>query len=257
MAKIALFANAQPGVLIAEYLQQQSDDTVQALYLCDHYPAINTEIKTASGLTSTQIFDGHAVDDPAHLKWFKAQHFDAIICVYWPYLLKLEVFAGVPVTVNFHPALLPINRGWFPHVHSILDGSPTGVTLHAIDANADTGPIWVQKEVPLKPTDTAKSIYDRLQQEIVALFKATWPGIKNGKLTPYPQDASKAVYHSKKEIAALDAIDLNKKYSGRELIALLKARSFGNKGFAYFEENGEKVYLNLRLSHSNHFEPES
>ena len=66
-----------------------------------------------------------------------------------------EIFSSVETTVNFHPALLPINRGWFPHVHSLIDGSKAGVTLHQIAEGADTGLIWVQEEEKIISTDTA------------------------------------------------------------------------------------------------------
>ena len=104
--------------------------------------------------------------------------------------------------VNFHRALLPINRGWYPHVHSILDGTPTGVTLHLVDENADTGPILVQKEVQLEPIDTADSIYHKLQNEIVLMFKENWIKIKNHEITPTSQDESKSIYHKKSEISS-------------------------------------------------------
>ena len=38
------------------------------------------------------------------------------------------------------------------------------------------------------------------------------------------------------------------------VINLLRARSFNNLGFAYYKSNGEKIYLNLKLSKSNKFE---
>ena len=70
--------------------------------------------------------------------------------------VKASAFNLAKDSVNFHPAFLPINRGWYPHVHSIVDGSKLGVTLHRIDEGADTGPIWVQKEMRLLPHDTSK-----------------------------------------------------------------------------------------------------
>ena len=156
-------------------------------------------------------------------------------------------------TVNFHPALLPIGRGWYPHVHSIINGTPTGVTLHAMIDRPDAGPIWAQKEVPLSPYDTAYTIYMRLQREIVELFRETWPKIAAGEATPVPQDEDKAVYYPKKLVDSLDPLDPNGKMTVRDLINRLRARSFGDLGFAFTEEGGQRVYLNLRLSRDIHF----
>ena len=78
-----------------------------------------------------------------------------MISVFWPWLFSSRIYQAVRLTVNFYPSLLPINRGWFPHVHSLVDGSASGVTPHQIEAGADTGVIWVQKIVLHRPTDTA------------------------------------------------------------------------------------------------------
>ena len=127
------------------------------------------------------------------------------------------------------------------------------MTLHEIDEGADTGPIIAQKAVAVRPTDTAKSLYDRLQVEIVALFKETWPKVVAGETDPFQQNEEEANYQKKRAVKKLDPIHLDRTYTGQELIDRLRARSFGDKGFAYFEVAGERVYLNLRLGPSPDF----
>ncbi|MBX3721897.1 MAG: hypothetical protein KF713_08665 [Turneriella sp.] len=246
--RIALFANSGPGLEIAEFLKKQSDDEIVCLYLADHYPEIDAQIRNVVNLPSERVFAHDSVKNDNHVNWFRSQNIDFIITVYWPYLLKFSFLQLARDSVNFHPALLPINRGWYPHVHSIIDGSKTGVTLHRMDAGADTGPVWYQKEVPVLPTDDAKALYVRLQSAIIAAFAENWSRIKSGKIIPSPQDESLAVYHAKKEIDTLDEIDLNKTYKAADLINLLRARTFGNKGFAYYYSEGKKIRINIRLN---------
>ena len=252
---IALFASHLPGLKVAEYLSRCAPyDQVHALYLTGENAESDEKIIQALGIHRDRVFFGSDIlKNEAHLDWLNKQELDTIICVYWPWLLKENVFTLANTTINFHPALLPINRGWFPHVHSIIDGSKTGVTLHKIDKGADTGDIWAQKEVPLLITDTAKDIYDRLQDEIVRLFEEKWEYIKLDKVKSTLQNHNQAIYHSKAEIDQLDYIDLDKIYTARELINKLKARSFGSKGFSYFEEDGGKIYLKIQLSKTNSF----
>ncbi len=255
VTRIALFANHLPGVRVAEFFAKSRDNNrVEALYLVGEQAENDKKILSELGLNSQNVFFGSDVmKSPEHIKWFREQQFDAIICVYWPWLLTEQIFSSVKTTVNFHPALLPINRGWFPHVHSIIDGSKTGVTLHQLENGADTGAIWAQKEIAVDPTDTAKEIYLRLQSEIVALFMQSWEGIKSGLIKPLKQDESIAVYHSKKEIEGLDQINIDKSYRARDLINILRARTFGDRGFAYFEEKGEKIYIKIELSKTSKF----
>lgn len=254
--RIALFANHTPGLEVATFLAERSqNDRVCALYVTGEHPEMDQRIIDTLNLEEKNVFIGRKkILELEHIEWFKNQKFDVIICVYWPWLLESDIFTSVDKTINFHPALLPVNRGWFPHVHSLIDGSKTGVTLHMIQEEADTGPIWAQQEVAIKPTDTAKEIYNRLQREIVDLFIAKWDKIKNNQLDVIPQDESKANYHAKNEIYDLDSIELTKDYMAKDLINRIRARSFGSLGFAFYEENGEKVFLNLSLSESFRFD---
>lgn len=251
--RVLLLANKRAGYEVCKFLKAEQDEILR-LYVIESGNDCYQETRKVSGLSEDKIFRAGVLKDESHMEDLIHLQADFLITVYWPYLLPSKLFQAMKGgTLNFHPALLPINRGWYPHVHSIIDGSPLGVTLHALEESADTGPIWAQKEVFLCATDTAKSIHERLQDEIIGLFKSTWPKIKKGEITPVPQDESKANYHAKEDVSALDEIDLQKAYKAADLINLLKARSFGDKGFAYFKDSGKKVYLNLRLSEQNDF----
>ena len=254
-SRLILLANDIPGLRVCEYLVGRGD-RIERLYL--HEPREQKhgeEIAAAARLPKSEIFHSADLKNPDHVAGLKALAADFIIVVYWAHLISPEVIGAARMgSVNLHPALLPINRGWYSHVHSILDGTPTGVTLHAIDATVDTGPIWAQKPVPLTPYDTAFTIFNRLQDEIVKLFIETWPKIASGEIKPQPQKAAGAVYHKKSEIEQLDKINLDAVMKVSDVINLLRARSFGERGFAYYEKDGKKVYVNLRLSETGNFE---
>ena len=72
-------------------------------------------------------------------------------------------------------------------------------------------------------------------------------------MKPFKQANSSAVYHKKNELEKLDQLNLDEKIRVKDLINLLRARSFGDSGFAFYNENEKKVFLNLRLSDSIHF----
>ena len=118
-------------------------------------------------------------------------------------------------------------------------------------------PHLAQRPVPLRALDTAYTIYNRLQDEIVALFRETWPKIAAGQIVPTPQDESRAVYHKKSEIGKLDKLDLNAVMRVGDVINLLRARAFGDRGFAYYEQDGQRVYVKLCLSDTTSFQAAS
>jgi len=252
-AKILLLANDWPGVQVAKILRA-CGDTIVRLYLHELAGQKSaTELVSESGLPMEAVFTADCLKDPAHIDNLRACEFDWLITVYWAHLLKPEIFQlARRGTVNFHPAPLPINRGWYPHVHSILDGSPIGVTLHQIDASADSGPVWAQEILKLRPDETAKQVYDRLQRNIVDLFAEKWPEIRELKISPTPQ-AGLGCYHKKDEIAHLDDIDLDKPTTARAVINLLRARSFGSRGFAYYSMDGKRYYVRIQINETGQF----
>jgi phosphoribosylglycinamide formyltransferase-1 len=70
--------------------------------------------------------------------------------------------------VNLHPALLPKFGGkgmWGHHVHEAVLTSgdkESGCTIHLVDAGCDTGPILLQKKVPVIAGDTAETLAARI-----------------------------------------------------------------------------------------------
>lgn len=183
--------------------------------------------------------------EESYVELFENNRFDALITVYWPFIVPSRIFSLVPITVNFHPALLPINRGWYPHVHSILDGSVSGVTLHQLSPKADQGGVWAQRPVNINSWETAGDVYKKLQREMFLLFCDFWKQIKKGEITPKAQNEDLAIYHSKKEIEFLDELDLERVLRYRDFLNHLRARTFNEKGFAYYIEGNRKYYVRV------------
>jgi methionyl-tRNA formyltransferase len=104
--------------------------------------------------------------------------------------------------VNLHIAYLPFNRGADPNVWAQLDGTPSGVTIHEIDAGVDTGPILAQRLVPVSSDDTLADSYARLQVEVQSLFRQHWEAIRTNRLTPIPQ-VGEGTHHYAREFAAV------------------------------------------------------
>lgn len=84
-------------------------------------------------------------------------------------------------TIQYHPSLLPKHRGRSAINWAIINGeTKTGVTIFWPDRGIDTGPVLLQKEAPIAPTDTLGSLYRNhlfpmgveAMAEAVALIKA-------------------------------------------------------------------------------------
>lgn len=146
--------------------------------------------------------------------------------------------------INMHKSYLPYNRGANPNVWSILEDNPAGVSIHYMDDGIDTGPIIAQKEVEIKFDDTAKDLYEKLQEEQFELFKKVWPKIKNNDIDIEEQKC-KGTFHEKEDFKDLWKLDLDAEYTVENFINLLKALTFPPFKNAYVEKNNKKYFLEL------------
>jgi methionyl-tRNA formyltransferase len=95
--------------------------------------------------------------------------------------------------INLHASLLPRYRGAAPIQWAIARGEiVTGVTTMRIDAGLDTGDILLQKEIQIKPTDTAETLAPALAAIGADLIVDTLRGLQAGTISPRPQDDEKA-----------------------------------------------------------------
>ncbi len=151
--------------------------------------------------------------------------------------------------INIHPGLLPYNRGNYPNVWSIIDGTPSGVTLHYIDEGLDTGDIIAQREVDVLPVDTGKSLYHKLENAMLELLMDQLPDVVLRRNTRSIQDHSVATHHRRGDVRNIDCIDLDSQVRAGDLIDLLRARTFPPYSAAYFEHEGRKVNVRIKLSY--------
>ena len=76
----------------------------------------------------------------------------------------LAAYAGR--IVNIHPALLPSFPGLDAWKQALTCGvKVTGCTVHYVDAGTDTGPIILQRTVPVLENDTVESLHARIQEQ--------------------------------------------------------------------------------------------
>ena len=73
--------------------------------------------------------------------------------------------------INFHPGLIPENRGLDNLKWAIYLDIHQGVTVHFIDERVDAGRIILRKEVPVYPDDTLFDVNERLYETQLELIK--------------------------------------------------------------------------------------
>jgi methionyl-tRNA formyltransferase len=99
-------------------------------------------------------------------------------------------------TIQYHPSLLPKHRGRSAINWAIINGDTrTGITILWPDAGIDTGPILLQKEVEISPSDTVGSLYyEKLFPLGVEAIMEAIDLIYKGQAPRIPQDDSQATH---------------------------------------------------------------
>lgn len=90
-----------------------------------------------------------SVNDVPAAQFIEAARLDAIF-VYGTGLVEDHVFGRAPLgAVNAHGGLLPAYRGLDTNLWAALEGRPDemAVTLHKVDADYDTGPVFSQRRL--------------------------------------------------------------------------------------------------------------
>lgn len=210
------------------------DEEVFAIGASPENPDVESLRRVAPGLTVVDVAD---VGSPRP---------DLIISLHAKQLFPPDLVAAVKC-INVHPGYNPYNRGWLPHVFSIVNGLQAGVTIHEMDGKIDHGPIIAQVEVPLHPWDTSFSAYERVMSAERDLLRDHLASILAGTYTTR-HPATEGNLNSKADFAHLCELDLDEPMTLGQAIDRLRALSHGPIPNAYFvDPAGERVFVTVDL----------
>lgn len=209
------------------------------------------ELIELSKLPEEKIFRGKEFSDENGLKLLRDINPDYIIGIHFPYLISKEIL-DIPKVgfLNLHPAYLPYNRGWHTPSWAIMDETPIGATLHYMAEQLDAGDIIHQEKVEPSISDTANSLYRKLKDLELHVFKNAWPQLLNLKPSRIPQNLDEGTAYKRKDLfnPQVQELDLNQKYELATLLRKLRGLTTNNlEEAAYFTHNGKKYRVQISI----------
>lgn len=245
--RIVFLGNNLMGWQVLDWLRARGEDIAAVVVHPKAKQKYGQEILAAANVESSSVFDGSRLREAEMIERLGQIDAEIAVSILFDYVLKPEFLDLFPMgAINLHPSYLPFNRGQYPNVWSIVEQTPSGVTLHYIDEQIDSGDIIAQQKVPVASSDTGQSLYQKLERAGVQLFQNTWPLIRASR-SPRKRQQGEGTYHRTCDVERIDHIKLDEKYTARELINILRARTFPPYSGAWFEEDGRRVYLRLEL----------
>jgi len=246
---IALFAARNVGYEIAKFFGENQEPLACLVLDSRDASGLNLRIIRDSAIPQNRIFFSDAINQRETLQNLRELSLDLILLAWWPYIIK-ESLIQIPRLgcLNFHPSYLPYNRGKHYNFWSIIEDTPFGVTLHFVNKGIDTGDIAYQSLIEKSWEDSGETLYVKAQKEMVRLFKEKFSEIKNGQIPRRPQDLSKGYFHTASELDPASEIILEKTYKARELLNLIRARTFKPHPGAWFVDQGIKYEVRIEIT---------
>ena len=154
--------------------------------------------KTAKELNLKTITPSTLKEDDVFLQFEKLNP-DLVVVVAYGLLLP-EKFLLSPKfgCINGHASLLPRWRGAAPIQRAIEAGDhTTGSCIMLMEKGMDTGPILSSKSININPSDTSKTIHDKLSNLTAEMLVKTIKEYIDGKVVPIKQKEDGVKYADK------------------------------------------------------------
>jgi len=191
-----VFAYQEVGFVCLEALLDMGAD-VCAVFTHEDEPGEEIWFRSVARLARARklpVFLPERVGTPEWLSHLREWNPDFLFSFYYRKILPPEVLATARRgALNLHGSLLPRYRGRCPVNWVLINGEEeTGVTLHYMEARADTGDIVAQRRVPITADDTARTLYAKITEAAAQLVRETYPLLCSGTAPRVPQDHAAA-----------------------------------------------------------------
>jgi methionyl-tRNA formyltransferase len=127
---------------------------------------------------------------------------DLVVCMGFPWKIPPDALA-VPRLgwLNGHPSLLPKHRGPVPVAWAIREGDEEmGFTIHRMDADLDTGPIFAQKRITIGEYEPPDDFYARVGPAgMEALAEALEKMAAGDEGTPQPEGGNYETFFTEED----------------------------------------------------------
>lgn len=118
------------------------------------------------------------------IKALDRYHADVVVLAGFMRIIKVGMLHAYPNRIlNIHPSLLPAFPGMASWKQALDYGAKiAGCTVHLVDDGTDTGPIIIQRVVPILDHDTPDTLHARIQEQEHIAYPLALQWLAEGRL---------------------------------------------------------------------------
>jgi methionyl-tRNA formyltransferase len=237
--RIAIMGQAAFGAKVLETLADRGEDVIAAWLPQGKAGAKPDPLQIAADERRIPAYRPESYKAPEALREFRTLRADLLIMAFVTDIIpRALIETPSQGAICYHPSLLPRHRGGSAINWALIMGdNETGLSIFWTDAGIDTGPVLLQKRVPIGEDDTTGSLYfNRLFPLGVEAIAESVDLIKAGRAPRLIQDEQLATYEPlcNDQVARIDWLR-----SAKELRNLIRGCDPQQGAFTYYQ--GEKV----------------
>jgi len=160
---------------------------------------VASAVKRLALARGLQLFQPETLKDSAAHAPIAAARADCLVVAAYGLILPQRVLDIAPRgALNIHASLLPRWRGAAPIQRALLAGDTmTGISIMRVEAGLDTGPVLMQRGLPIAPDDDAQTLHDKLAALGAEMIVVALDEIARGRSRAVAQPAAGVTYAHK------------------------------------------------------------
>ncbi|MCK5777538.1 MAG: methionyl-tRNA formyltransferase [Rhodospirillales bacterium] len=255
--KVAVFGRGQICADVVAMLAGLPGCELTCVIALSSDDSCSDDIINAASKVPVQAYQVRVDDYDMLSKHLRDADCDLAVSLLWPRILPAPVVeASRRGVLNFHGGALPRYRGNACANWAILNGeTEAGVTVHLMEpGRADAGDIVCQRALPIDDATYIGDLIDKLQAAGREMIIEAVAGLKDGTITPFPQDEAKAFYCFPR-LPRDGEIDWH--MPAREIHKLIRASSTPYPGaYSYFIDHFSNKLQKLTIWRADIYKPE-
>jgi methionyl-tRNA formyltransferase len=246
MKRIGILGSRNLSCKILEWMVNQNNANIVGVVVPPFNGWWNDRLKQVAKDNKLQIFDS--------IEELLKQSPDILFSInYWKTISKEHINLVKGGIVNIHHSYLLKYRGRYSTSWAIanarkLSNWQHGTTIHYISPKLDAGPIIDSYKCDITESDTAKTLFSKVESLAFDIFINNFQKIINNAVTTFLDPDPEFIYYDKDSNKNLE-IEYGTPIE--EIYDFIRAWTFDDRPLPYFNFKGKKILVSLETNNIN------